>query len=55
MTGSGSGTGSYYTGGDGIFLGGSRTTAQKSTIALAMSPAPIPVQTTTLLVITLVP
>jgi hypothetical protein len=55
MTGSGSGTGSYYTGGDGTFLGGSRTTAQKSTIALAMSPAPIPVQTTTLLVITLVP
>lgn len=51
MSGSGSGTGNYYISGGRAFLGGSRTTTQQSAITMSMAPAPIPVKTTTILVV----
>lgn len=55
MTGSGSGTGNYYISASGTYLGGSRTTNQKAVVTLAGMPSAIPVNSTTVLVVTPLP
>lgn len=52
VTGSASGAGNYYMSGDGRFLGGSRTTTQTTQITMNGAPAPIPVKSTTVTVVT---
>jgi hypothetical protein len=55
LTGSGSGTGNYYVLATGQYLGGSRTTTQRSVVALSAAGVEIPVLSTTLLVVTPLP
>lgn len=55
LAGQGSGTGNYYISRAGVYLGGTRTTTQASKVTLAGAPVEIPVQSTTLLVVTPIP
>lgn len=55
LSGEGSTVGNYYLSDTGTFLGGERTTTQRSTIAMEGLPALIPVTTTTTTVVTLLP
>jgi hypothetical protein len=55
LTGSGSGTGNYYISATGIYLGGSRTTTQRSVVTLSAAGVEIPVLSTTLLVVAPLP
>ncbi len=55
LTGTGSGTGNYYVTAIGHYLGGSRTTTQRSVVALSAAGVEIPVLSTTLLVVTPLP
>jgi len=55
VTGSASGAGNYYIASDGRFLGGSRTTTQTTQITMQGAPAPIPVKSTTVTVVTPLP
>lgn len=55
VAGTASGVGNYYMDMDGRFLGGSRTTTQATQITMSGAPAPIPVKSTTVTVVTPLP
>jgi hypothetical protein len=55
VEGTGTGTGTYYVGPDGRYLGGSSTTNVDQKLKMAMAPAPIPVKTVQTLTVTLIP
>jgi hypothetical protein len=55
VEGTGTGTGSYYIGPDGRYLGGTSTTNVDQKLKMAMAPAPIPVKTVQTLTVTLIP
>jgi hypothetical protein len=54
VEGTGIGTGSYYVGPDGRYLGGTSTTNVDQKLKMAMAPAPIPVKTVQTLTVTLI-
>ena len=54
VEGTGTGTGSYYVGPDGRYLGGTSTTNVDQKLKMAMAPAPIPVKTVQTLTVTII-